>query len=144
MDRKSKYPDTSVFKFYNANPKGRITGDCVYRAVSTGLDADYNVTVMEMAELHCKTGYCATDSKGIDLYLQRKGLVKHKQPRKSDGTKYTGKEFCEKIAEKGKRYVCNIGGHHVVAVVDKKIYDIWNSSGKTIGNYWCLPSKNER
>lgn len=134
--RTEKYPETSTFHYYNANPKNRITGDCCFRAMCTGLNQDYNQTVMEMAELMCKTGYALNDSKGEAKYLAEKGWVKHPQPRKADGTKYTGKEFCKLLAKKNKRYIAHIGGHHIVAIVNCKVYDIWDSTDGCIGNYW--------
>lgn len=133
MTRQEKYPDTSTFHYYNANPKNRITGDCWARAISTGTGIPYNTVVMEMAEMQCKTGYDASEL--IGRYLESKGWIKHKQPRKPDNTKYTGKEFCEK-ARDYENYIANIGGHHIVAIVNAKVYDIWDSTSKTIGNYW--------
>lgn len=73
MDRRKKYPDTDTFHYFNANPKNRITGDCSFRAISTALMQDYNKTVMEMAELMCKTGYAMNDAKGEEKYLASKG-----------------------------------------------------------------------
>lgn len=143
MRRETKYVDTDTFHFYNANPKNRITGDCAFRAIATALEQDYNQTVMEMAELMCKTGYALNDKKGIDKYLQSKGWVKRKQPKKADGTKYTGKEFCEYLQNHPGNVVAHIGGHHVVAFVSEdyegfehRCYDIWNPTKKCIGNYW--------
>ncbi len=140
MKRQDKYPNTKTFRYYNANPKNKLTTDCVIRAVCTALNQDYNQTVMEMAEMQCKTGYDDGDVKLIDKYLASKGWVKRKQPRKSDGKKYTGQEFCEEIQEYpftySDRIVANIGGHHIVAIVDGQIHDVWNSSYKCIGNYW--------
>lgn len=153
ISRKDKYPDTKTFHFYNANPRNRITGDCVTRALCTALDMPYNECVMEQAECQCKTGYDNADPKGIDKYLQSKGWVKMPQPRKEDGTKYTGKEFCYELrsydSSLGKnvdfdfridRVVANIGGHHTVAIVEGMIYDIWNSENKCIGNFWVKKS----
>lgn len=134
MTRQEKYPDTKTFHYYNANPKNRITGDCWCRAICTATGIPYNTVVMEMAELHCKTGYDADDN--ISRYLESKGWIKCKQPRKKDNTKYTGDEFCRKLAMKDKKYIANIGGHHIVAIVDCKVYDIWNSTAGCIGNYW--------
>jgi hypothetical protein len=134
--RREKYPNTNTFTYYNANPKGKITCDCVARAICTGLNEPYNEVLKEMFEMQIKTGYEYTDAKCTDKYLESKGWVKHKQPRKHDNTKYTGEEFCKLIADKNKRYICNIGGHHVVAIVDKKVHDIWDSTCKCIGNYW--------
>lgn len=139
MKRSDKYPDTKYFHYYNANPKNRITGDCAFRAISTALGQDYNKTVMEMAELMCKTGYAMNDSKGENKYIESKGWVRCKQPRKDDNTKYTGKEFCKMIQNgviKHKRIIAHIGGHHIVAIIDGKVWDIWNSTDGTIGNYW--------
>lgn len=134
--RQIKYPETKTFHYYNANPKNRITADCVFRAFTLALQQDYNETVMEMAELMCKTGYAMNDKKGEEQYLKLKGWTKHKQPKKEDGTKYTGVEFCELLADKNKTYIASIGSHHVVAIVDGKVNDIWDSTGGCIGNYW--------
>ena len=135
MKRQDKYPETSTFHYFNANPKNRITDDCVIRAISTALEIPYNTVVMEMAELQCKTGYDYSSKKGIEEYLKIKGWVKHAQPRKADNTKYTGKEFCER-ARNYENYIAMIGGHHIVAIVKAKVYDIWDSTDGCIGNYW--------
>ena len=138
--RQEKYPDTKTFHYYNANPKGRITTDCVIRAIATALEQDYNKTVMELAEMQCKTGYDDGDKKLYDKYLQSKGWVKCNQPRKNDNTKYTGKEWCRELqrlnCRSRMRMVANIGGHHIVAIIDGKVWDIWNSTDGCIGNYW--------
>lgn len=134
--REQKYPETKTFHYYNANPKNRITGDCTFRAIATALEKTWEEVVMEMAELSCRTGYAINDSKGIERYLKEQGWEKHKQPRKLDNTKYTGKEFCERLVNKDVRYICNIGGHHIVAIIDGKINDIWDSTNGSIGNYW--------
>ena len=141
--RQEKYPETNTFHFYNANPKNRLTGDCWARAISTALEIPYRTVVMEMAQMQCDTGWDA--EKLIDKYVCSKGWIKHKQPRKPDGTKFTGKEFCEEI----RRHDCmiedefdihhilaNIGTHHIVAIVETKVYDTWNSTNGKIGNFW--------
>lgn len=135
MRRQDKYPDTDTFKFYNANPKGLYSEDCVIRAVCTALNQSWEQTVVEMTKLGLQIGRVCNDSKTMEIYMERKGWVKHRQPRKPSGRKVTGKEFC-KCAEFGERYLCNIGGHHVVAVVDKRIHDIWDSTEGCIGNWW--------
>ena len=136
MKREEKYPDTATFRYYNANPKNRITTDCVVRAICTALEMPYNQVVMELAQMQCETGYDDGDKKLFGKYLESKGWVKHKQPRKADNTKYTGTEFCKQLAKKDKNYVANIGGNHIVAITKGKVNDIWNSTGKCIGNYW--------
>jgi hypothetical protein len=92
-----------------------------------------------MAEMSCQTGYAINDAKGIERYLKSKGWTKHTQPRKADNTKYTGKEWCRKWQRNGDgwpRMIANIGGHHIVAIIDNKVWDIWDSTEGCIGNYW--------
>lgn len=143
MNRQQKYPDTTTFHYHNQNPKNRITTDCVIRAISTATEIPYNQVVMELAKLQCETGYDDGDSKLYDKYLQSKGWIKKHQPRKLENTKYTGKEFCREVYEgttwgEGDytRIVAHIGGNHVVAIIDGKVWDIWNSTDGCIGNYW--------
>lgn len=148
--RQRKYPDTDYFHFHNANPKGKMTTDCVVRAISTALGQPYGQTLMEMAEMTIKTGYMYNENKGIDKYMQSKGWIKCKQPRKSDGTKYTGREFCRTLTHpiyseelnltnksfEMNRVLANIGGHHIVAIMSGQIYDTWNSADGSIGIVW--------
>ena len=148
--RKAKYPDTDTFKYYNANPKGKITCDCVVRALCTAMDKPYNSVVMEMAELQCYTGLDTTSTEGIAAYLKQQGWTRCKQPRKPNGKKYTGKEFCslimhptrsEELVLTDKPYsknkvIANIGGHHIVAIVDGRIHDTWDSTQGSIGIVW--------
>lgn len=145
MKRADKYPDTRYFKFYNANPKNRITGDCTFRAICTATNASWEDTVMDMARLSCETGYSINDSKGIERYLKTKGWLKNKQPRKINNAKYTGKEFCDLLTNKYPdgsvgNVIANIGGHHIVCIKHDgkryKINDIWDSTEYCIGNYW--------
>lgn len=150
--RQDKYPNTNVFQYYNRNPKNRITTDCVVRAISHGLDVPYNEVVMEMASMQCETGYDDGSTQLIDKYLKSKGWLKCKQPRKDDNTKYTGKEFCLKLQHpiyceelelpdcNWHRIIANIGGHHIVSIVEGVIHDIWDSSNGCIGNVWVKPA----
>jgi hypothetical protein len=149
MKRQDKYPETSVFHYHNQNPRNRITTDCVIRAISAATEIPYNQVVMEMAELQCKTGYDDGDVKLYDQYLKSKGWHKYPQPRKPDGTKYTGKEFCQEASHRfellDRSIVANIGGGHMVCIKSNtfyeghKIWDIWDCSHKCIGNYWIKP-----
>ena len=127
--------DTETFKYYNANPKNKHTTDCVVRAICTALEQDSDHTVKELTELWLQTGYEMSELKCFGKYLESKGFVKHKQPRKPDNTKYTGKEYCSRLVDKSPRIV-NIGGHHMVAIVNDKVYDIWDSADGCIGNVW--------
>lgn len=153
MKRIDKYPETSSFIYFNANPKNRITGDCTFRAISLALNEDYNSTIMNMAKVACETGYAINDHKGIDRYMKKKGWIKRSQPRKCNNLKYTGKQFCAYLSsnypngELG-NIVANIGSHHIVCIKPTdhgdgincryKIHDTWDSSDGCIGNWYTV------
>lgn len=146
MTRKEKYPNTSTFTFYNANPKNKYTDDCIVRALCTAMEKPYEDVLRDLCELSIKTGKFLD----YDKYLQLNGWTKFSQPRKRDNTKYTGKEFCKKVQNVITRdevisfshlYNCNniianIGGHHIVAIINGKVQDIWDSTDGSIGNMW--------
>lgn len=142
MKRTDRYPDTSTFHNFNANPKNRITGDCRIRAIAVACEVPYNKVVMDLARIQCETGYDQCTNQGLDILLKEYGWIKQKQPRKKDNTKYTGEEWCKLLQKDpfvvigGARVIANIGGHHMVAIVDGKVWDTWNSTDGCIGNYW--------
>lgn len=145
MKRQDKYPDTATFHWHNENPKGRITSDCVVRAIARATKIPYDEVVLGLSKIMVETGYEWTDTKCIDKFLSKHGWVKHKQPRKRDGTKYTGNEFCREIMRYDcdidddfdiHRIVANIGGHHMVAIIEGQVNDTWNSTKGCIGNFW--------
>lgn len=133
--RTEKYPNNKYYEYFNANPHGRITGDCVFRAISLALDIPYNEVVMEMAKVMCKTGYSLVDAKGFGKYLELKGWKKNPQLKHSDGKKYTVKDFVQ-THQKG-TYLINMAGHLSV-IKNGKNYDIWDcvKYGGCVGNYW--------
>lgn len=149
MKRQEKYPDTEYFIWHNQNPHNRFTTDCVIRAISTATKIPYNQVVMEMAEMQCKTGFDMSENTLINRYLKSKGWVKNRQPRKDDGTKYTGKEFCAALWRSkfddvipigsDRSIIANIGGHHIVAIINWQVWDTWDSTGGCIGNFWTRP-----
>ena len=148
--RMAKYPNTDTFTYYNANPKNKITTDCVIRALCTGMEKPYNDVVMELAQMQCETGFDMSENSLIDRYLQKNGWTRCKQPKQADGTKYTGAEFCRTLSNpiyseeinltdkpfNWHRVIANLGGHHIVAIVEGTVYDTWNSTGGSIGIVW--------
>lgn len=142
MTRQEKYPETNTFHYYNANPKNRLTTDCVIRAISRVTEKPYNQVVMDLAKIQCDTGYDPGD-RGAELLLKQYGYTKMKQLRKFDNTMYSGKEFCKYLSDDLyiddvliSRAVINIGGHHMSCIVDGKINDVWDCSNGRVGNWW--------
>lgn len=132
--------DTPYFRYYNANPKDRRTADCVLRAISLSTGKTWDEVLDGLVEIAHKYKVMVNDTPCYDRYLQSLGYTKMTQPRKKDNTKYTGEEFCRDYLGKFRLgeydVVAHIGGNHIVAIVDCKVVDTWNSTYKTIGNYW--------
>lgn len=151
MTRQEKFPETTTFHYHNANPKNKITADCVIRALCTAMNEPYETVYRELYELSLKCGYMLNEKHCYHTYLKSKGWIKHSQPRKADNTKYTGKEFCNElncdIMFVGKSVIANIGSHHIVCIKEDnlhglhKVHDIWDCTDGCIGNYWVKERK---
>lgn len=129
-----KYKETETFHFHNANPKGKNASDCVYRAVSVGLNQDYAQTMREMCEMALKIGYAPNDTQTIKKYLESKGWTTYKEPRDNENKKIPAKRFCA-LNPKG-TIIANIGSHHTSLIIDGRIWDTWDCSKKPIHIYW--------
>lgn len=142
MARRSRqeiYKDTEYFHYHNANPKNRITEDCVVRALTTALRMDYTDVVKELAKIQCETGYCGFGKKGIEKFLTSLEYVKCKEPRKWDNTKMTLKEFMDDNPWiDNKNIICFAGSHHVSCIIDGVVNDIWDCSRQTMHTYWVI------
>lgn len=136
MTRKEKYPETSTFHFYNQNPKNKYVGDCVIRAISLATEQTWDKVYEDLCQLGFKMKAMPNEPKVYSKYLKDLGWIKHNQPRLADNRKYTGKQFCRIEAKGGKKYLAHIGGHHIVCINDKRVWDIWDSTEGCIGNYW--------
>lgn len=141
--RQKKYPDTDTFHWHNQNPNNRFTSDCVIRAISTAAEIPYVNVVLMLATIQIKTGFDPSDKDGYGKLLKDLGWKMCKQPKKPDGKKYTGKEFCKALQEgrldieNSRRIIAHIGSYHITAIIDGQVWDTWDSTDGCIGNFWC-------
>ncbi len=143
--RQAKYPDNKYFKYFNPNPKGRITTDCVIRAVAGGCNVTWQQAFDMLAEAGRKEGYTVNERKNLDKVLKEAGWTRMKQPKHDDGTKVTVKDLIDYYSTFGKpvRIIASVGAHHVVAIFNSeksgreyKVHDIWDSSKEKVGVYY--------
>lgn len=125
--------DTKWFKFHNANPKNRRSGDCVIRAIATATGKSWDEVLTDLCKIALKEKRIPNEVECYGKYLESLGWRKQKQPRKSDNCKFTGKEFVS--AFKGVA-VAHLGGNHIVCIKESKVWDTWDSTEGCIGNYW--------
>ncbi len=117
---------------YNANPMHNRVGDCTVRAISMVLDQDWERTYIEL----CLQGYMECDMPSADhvwgKYLKSKGFKRGILPDSCPDC-YTVDDFCEE--HHIGRFVVSIPGH-VVAVVNGKYYDTWDSGNEVPTYFW--------
>ena len=138
MKRTERFPDTKTYHYHNANPANRLTSDCVARAISTASGMHYTKVVQMLTDLQIYTGYDTSDPHCYGKFLESEGWIKHRQPRKANGRKFTGREFCEQLAlhSDHREIIAHLGGHHIVAIIDGRVWDTWDSTDGCVGNYW--------
>lgn len=123
------------FKEYNANPKNKRTCDCVIRALTIATGMRYEEVYKELFDISLKTGYMLNEKRVEDKFMEAHGFIKMKQPRKSNGSKYTINEIRLLCTE---RVIVIRCAHHLTCVKDSVLIDTWNCGYKTINNYYIL------
>lgn len=125
------------FIMYNNNPKNKRTDDCVIRAISLALNKTWADTFRSLAEFSIRQGLMINDTRNYKKYLNYLGLEAEKMPKHYDNTRYTIREFCDEIAKADKTYILSVA-KHLTVVKNKKLYDTWDCSRKSVGNYWTI------
>lgn len=111
------------YKYFNPNPHGATTGDCVIRAIckATGESWDDVYTGLSFQGFAMKDMPSANHVWGE--YLRSKGFIRRAIPNTCPNC-VTVEEF----AIENNRGTFILGtGTHVVTVVDGIVYDSWNS-----------------
>lgn len=148
----SEYDETQAFLWHNANPYGRITGDCVIRAISTASGLPYNVVFDGLVEVQHKTGFHITDDRCYSKYLDKIGFVPLHQPKTSSGKALSVTEYCDLLSHSRlnsvQSVVAHIGTPHLTCImsVDRdngesprfKVLDTWNCESRRVGKVWVL------
>ena len=129
--------DNKYYHFINVNPKGKFVGDCVIRAIALACGQSWETTIREMTELGIKHGYEVNDQKLYPKYLELKGFKEMKEPRTSNNTKITVRDFIDdRDGFAINTIVMNVGSHHVSCIKDNKVNDTWDCSRNTMHKYW--------
>ncbi|MBR5271067.1 MAG: hypothetical protein IKV64_02670 [Clostridia bacterium] len=122
----------SKFIKYNANPAHNRIGDCTVRAISTALNQQWEKTYLEL----CIQGLIMFDLPNADYvwgqYLKNKGFKRNILPC-DNGICITVEQFCYEHPN-GIYLLCP--KNHIIAVINGKFYDTWNSGQEILNYYW--------
>lgn len=111
-----------MFRFYNANPKGRRVNDCTVRAISLATDRSWDSTFLQLSDFARAQGIMPDEVEYIDEYLDRH----FSNVYSCDGlNKITVGEFVQNHPRGV--YLITMSGH-ITCCVDGVIYDTFDPS----------------
>ena len=119
-----------MYKFYNANAKGRFTNDCVIRAISLAEDKTWNETYDELSEIAQRNGIILDDVQFVEP------LLDSRYERMCFREKYVG-EFIEEHP-KGV-YLITMKGH-ITCVINGVLYDTFDCRDRVMWCAWEVPT----
>lgn len=149
VSHRRTYEETDCYKPFQPNPCNNYIGDCVVRAISGVMDISWSDAIDLLSSAN------ETTVNAREIYpkiLEQNGFVYHK-PIIRGGRHLDGKSFCNemhKIYHNGERIFAHVGRSHVAAIIPVhcgdgdttyKIIDSWDSSKRTIGDYWVKSIK---
>ncbi len=119
-----------MYKYYNANPKNLMIGDCVKKAIVVAAGMDYKTVQRELNRHKRVTGAEFFNSHhNPDSYVLN---VLHAEKlcfSAGDGAQMTVGRFCEEYPVG--RYILVLDGHWTPCV-DGVIYDMWYPEKETV------------
>ncbi|MDE2101765.1 MAG: hypothetical protein KGL39_31250 [Patescibacteria group bacterium] len=121
------------FEKINLNPSGRKAPDCVIRAIMKATHKSWLETFDGLNAVARSQFTIGGDKRAYEIYLAAHGFVKQPMPRFADRTRYTVKEFAD--ANPTGVFVIGIA-NHLTVIVDGTLFDTWDCSRKSVGNFW--------
>ena len=127
-----------AYSYYNPNPVGRFTRDCVPRAISKALNTDWETASVLVDNAAINMGDMPSSNSVWGAVLRQNGFYRASIPDECPDC-YTAEDFCNDH-QKG---IFVLGfGDHVATVVDGVIYDSWDSSLESPQYYWYKKEKD--
>lgn len=139
MNKQQRMIGNDYYEFVNVNPKGKLKGDCVIRAIALACGQSWEQTIRELTELGIKKGLVCNDVTLYPKYLESKGFKEMNEPRDVCNRKMSVREFINEEQLDDNQLtaiVMNVGSHHVSCIMHGKVNDIWDCSRNTMHKYW--------
>ncbi|MBQ6118668.1 MAG: hypothetical protein IJK98_05515 [Clostridia bacterium] len=139
----------------NMNPQDHNVGDCSVRALCAALECTWEEAIDLLAGANRYTDPVINTTFNINNALIGLSFERHRAIVRN-GRRLTGKQFCDQMTytfHNGERIFAFVGRSHCAAVlpfreedgtVRYKTQDTWDSTDKTIGDYWVIPPRERR
>ena len=121
-----------AYIYYNPNPNGRHTDDCVIRAICKLTNKGWYYTYTQLSLRGFIIGDWGSCNEVWSSYLKRIGYIRKIIPNTCPDC-YSVKDFCKEYP-KGKYLLAM--GNHTVTVIDGNYYDTWDSGNEVPIYYW--------
>ena len=116
----------------NPNPYGRVTGDCVIRAITIAQNRSWDDIYLALSVHGFEIGDWGNSNDVWGSYLKRHGYKRNVIPNTCPDC-YTVRDFAEDH-KRGTFILCT--GTHVVTVINGNYYDAWDSGNEVPIYYW--------
>lgn len=123
---------SDYFMKCNINPDDKNTGDCTVRAISTALGQSWEKTFAGLCVKSLEMHEMPSTNRVWGAYLRDKGFARSAIPADLPED-YSVRDFCEDTPKGTFILACE---GHVVAVIDGKYYDAWDSGDYVPLFYW--------
>jgi hypothetical protein len=120
------------FVLYNANPENKLVGDCVIRSISKITNKSWEDVYSDLAVKGLELKDMPSSNNVWANYLYDLGYVSKSLPYECPAC-FTVNQFADKYSI-GKYLVAT--GTHVVAIMDGKYYDTWDSGNELVTYYF--------
>lgn len=116
-----------MYKYYNANPFGRIVNDCTVRAISLATEKSWDETYRELSDYARQEGITFSEIEFINEYLA------NRYERYCDVNRITTLQEFLNLKLPG-RWLITMSGH-ITCAIDGICYDTFDPSQRYI---WCI------
>ena len=116
----------------NPNPYGRVTGDCVIRAITIAQNCSWDDVYLALSVQGFQIGDWGNSNDVWGSYLKQQGYKRNIIPNTCPDC-YTVRDFAEDH-KFGTFILCT--GTHVVTVINGDYYDAWDSGNEVPIYFW--------
>lgn len=121
-----------MYKFHNANARGKYVNDCVVRAISVAEGKTWDESYDELSDIAQDNGTLLDDASFVEYYLD-------KRYRRVPHYSKTVGEFAEEYPTG--TYLISMP-NHITVVIDGVLYDIFDCRNRSMWSAWKVTRKS--